>query len=41
MLLLKCETQVTELDREWVELIKEAKNIGLTQDEVKEFLRQK
>ena len=30
-----------KLDREWVELIKEAKDLGLTLEEVSAFLQQK
>ncbi|RKL66439.1 hypothetical protein CR203_16235 [Salipaludibacillus neizhouensis] len=36
---LQPEKQV--LDHEWLRLINKAKNIGLTKDEVREFLRSK
>lgn len=29
-----------ELDNEWVELIMEARNIGISVDEIREFLQQ-
>ncbi|MBY0145926.1 anti-repressor SinI family protein [Neobacillus niacini] len=30
----------TEIDKEWLELILEARNLGITVDEIKEFLRE-
>ncbi|MCM3568252.1 anti-repressor SinI family protein [Neobacillus mesonae] len=35
MAALDCDT---ELDIEWVELIKEAQNLGLSMDEIRDFL---
>ncbi|MFK9094730.1 anti-repressor SinI family protein [Bacillus salipaludis] len=36
----KLDAQVEKLDEEWIYLMLLAKQIGLTPDEVKEFLRQ-
>lgn len=29
----------TEIDKEWLELILEARNLGITVDEIKDFLK--
>ncbi len=38
---VRSNKQVVVIDQEWAALIKEAKEIGMTMDEIKDFLQEK